>query len=95
MQIYAKEAGPHQRLAAEIYDELRTNIIENTFKEYQRTGFAWEQYDANNGQGSRSHPFTGVSSHHCRAGVADHACTVDESRNIDHGRAVLEEATPR
>lgn len=52
-QKYAKEAGPYQQQAAEIYDELRDNIVGNTFKVYERTGYAWEQYDAENGEGRR------------------------------------------
>jgi len=59
---YAAQEGPYQAKAQTIYEELRQNIIENVFKEYQRTGYVWEQYDANNGEGRRSHPFTGWTS---------------------------------
>ncbi|GAA5835928.1 hypothetical protein JCM5353_003090 [Sporobolomyces roseus] len=59
---YAKEPGPHQTLAGEIYSELRNNIIDNVYKEYERTGFVWEQYNANTGEGQRSTPFTGWTS---------------------------------
>ncbi|GAA6008227.1 hypothetical protein JCM11491_001936 [Sporobolomyces phaffii] len=59
---YAKEPGPHQALAGEIYSELRDNVINNVFKEYERTGFVWEQYDATTGEGRRSTPFTGWTS---------------------------------
>jgi mannosyl-oligosaccharide glucosidase len=31
-------------------------------QEYKRTGFVWEQYSAFDGQGKRSHPFTGWTS---------------------------------
>ena len=55
-------SGPYQQQAAEIYDELRTNIVKNVYKEYLRTGYTWEQYDALNGEGRRSHPFTGWTS---------------------------------
>ncbi|EIM90479.1 glycoside hydrolase [Stereum hirsutum FP-91666 SS1] len=58
-KTYMKEEGPYQQQALEIYDELRKNIISN---EYVRTGYVWEQYDANNGEGRRSHPFTGWTS---------------------------------
>ncbi|KAH8920581.1 glycoside hydrolase family 63 protein [Atractiella rhizophila] len=58
-KVYAKEPGVYQQKAATIYSELRNNLIENTFKEYGRTGYAWEQYDALTGEGRRSHPFTG------------------------------------
>ena len=48
-------------LAAEIYQELRKNVINNVFTEFKRTGFYWEQYSDVNGQGQRSKPFTGWS----------------------------------
>ncbi|GAA5950730.1 hypothetical protein JCM21900_000496 [Sporobolomyces salmonicolor] len=59
---YAKEPGPQQTRAAEIYAQLRDNVISNVYKEYERTGFVWEQYDANTGEGRRSTPFTGWTS---------------------------------
>ncbi|KAG0705211.1 glycoside hydrolase [Suillus ampliporus] len=59
---YAREEGPLQERAREIYDELRRNVVNNVFKEYQRTGYVWEQYDALTGGGRRSHPFTGWTS---------------------------------
>ncbi|KAF7322776.1 Mannosyl-oligosaccharide glucosidase [Mycena chlorophos] len=59
---YAVEEGPYRARAEQIYYELRKNIVNNVFKEYQRTGYVWEQYDSNTGQGMRSHPFTGWTS---------------------------------
>ncbi|KAG7092230.1 hypothetical protein E1B28_008596 [Marasmius oreades] len=59
---YAKEEGLYQEKAKQIYTELRKNVVDNVFKEYERTGYVWEQYDANNGEGRRSHPFTGWTS---------------------------------
>lgn len=61
-QTYAAQEGPFQARAQEIYDELRRNVVDNVFKEYQRTGYVWEQYDALTGEGRRSHPFTGWTS---------------------------------
>ncbi|TDL27204.1 glycoside hydrolase family 63 protein [Rickenella mellea] len=61
-KIYTKEPGPHQSRAREIYAELRGNVIGNVHKEYERTGYVWEQYDALTGEGKRSHPFTGWTS---------------------------------
>ncbi|KAF8226175.1 glycoside hydrolase family 63 protein [Tricholoma matsutake] len=61
-KTYASQPGPHQARAKEIYSELRNNIVENVFKEYQRTGYVWEQYDAITGQGKGSYPFTGWTS---------------------------------
>ncbi|KAL4074525.1 glycoside hydrolase family 63 protein [Scleroderma yunnanense] len=59
---YASVPGPYQKRAKEIYEGLRRNVIDNVFKEYQRTGYVWEQYDALTGEGRRSHPFTGWTS---------------------------------
>ncbi|KAI0340653.1 glycoside hydrolase [Trametopsis cervina] len=59
---YISEEGPYQDLAKQIYSELRKNVVDNVFKEYQRTGYVWEQYDPLTGEGRRSHPFTGWTS---------------------------------
>ncbi|KAG6334934.1 hypothetical protein ID866_4151 [Astraeus odoratus] len=59
---YAATEGPYQERAKEIYQELRRNVVNNVYKEYQRTGYVWEQYDALTGEGRRSHPFTGWTS---------------------------------
>ena len=61
-QKYAAVEGPYQEQAKKIYNELRTNIIDNIFKEYERTGYVWEQYNSQTGEGRRSHPFTGWTS---------------------------------
>ncbi|KAI9287289.1 glycoside hydrolase [Umbelopsis sp. AD052] len=59
---YMHVPGPYQEKAQQIYKDLRNNIIQNVFAEYKRTGFVWEQYSAFDGQGKRSHPFTGWTS---------------------------------
>ncbi|KAK7023769.1 mannosyl-oligosaccharide glucosidase [Favolaschia claudopus] len=59
---YAAQDGPYKGRAQEIYQQLRKNIVDNVFKEYERTGYVWEQYNALNGEGMRSHPFTGWTS---------------------------------
>ncbi|KAI0637226.1 glycoside hydrolase [Trametes polyzona] len=61
-KTYAAQEGPYQERAREIYAELRRNVVENVHKEYVRTGYVWEQYDALTGEGRRSHPFTGWTS---------------------------------
>ncbi|KAI8927969.1 glycoside hydrolase [Entophlyctis helioformis] len=59
---YANKPGPHQEQAQRIYQTLRTNIVENVYQEYVNTGYVWEQYSPHDGQGKRSHPFTGWTS---------------------------------
>ncbi|XP_020229851.1 mannosyl-oligosaccharide glucosidase GCS1 [Cajanus cajan] len=59
---YSKENGPYQDMAKAIYKELRSNLIRNIVRNYEETGFLWEQYDQNNGKGKGSHPFTGWTS---------------------------------
>ncbi|GAC93457.1 mannosyl-oligosaccharide glucosidase [Pseudozyma hubeiensis SY62] len=59
---YATTSGPHQQKAREIYEKLRSNVVDNTFKEYARTGYVFEQYNPTDGHGQRGYPFTGWSS---------------------------------
>ncbi|PWN54015.1 glycoside hydrolase [Violaceomyces palustris] len=59
---YAAQPGPYQAKARKIYDSLRSNVVRNVQKEYERTGFTWEQYNPTDGRGQRSHPFTGWTS---------------------------------
>ena len=47
--------------ASSIYTKLRRNLISNVIKEYQRTGYIWEQYDDRTGKGKGCKPFTGWS----------------------------------
>ncbi|GBE82451.1 Probable mannosyl-oligosaccharide [Sparassis crispa] len=61
-KTYGAQEGPYQQRSKEIYTELRRSVIDNVFKEYERTGYVWEQYDAVTGEGRRSHPFTGWTS---------------------------------
>ena len=38
------------------------NLVENIFREWQKTGFAWEQYNPDTGNGQRTQHFTGWTS---------------------------------
>lgn len=58
---FANLPGPHQDTASATYHELRTNLVENIFSQYRKTGYIWEQYDDMTGMGKGSHPFTGWS----------------------------------
>lgn len=59
---YSKENGPYQAKAKAIYEELRSNLIRNIVRNYQESGFLWEQYDQTKGKGKGAHPFTGWTS---------------------------------
>lgn len=48
--------------ATRIYTELRQNLVQNVFNEWERTGFAWEQYNPETGAGQRTQHFTGWTS---------------------------------
>ena len=53
--------GPNAAAAAVLYNELRTNVIDNVLRQYRTSGYIWEQYSDTTGQGKGSHPFTGWS----------------------------------
>lgn len=58
----ATVSGPHQEQAREMYSDLRKNLVENVFREWKKTGFAWEQYNPDSGNGQRTQHFTGWTS---------------------------------
>jgi mannosyl-oligosaccharide glucosidase len=43
------------------YGELRRSIIDMVVENYSRTGYIWEVYSGDDGQGFNNHPFTGWS----------------------------------
>ncbi|KAF2002759.1 glycoside hydrolase family 63 protein [Amniculicola lignicola CBS 123094] len=55
----ATQSGPFQHRCQNIYRNLRKNVVENVHKNWQDTGFAWEQYNADTGVGQRTQGFTG------------------------------------
>lgn len=61
-QDIAITPGPHQTQARDMYVKLRKNLVENVFKEWKATGFAWEQYNPDTGKGQRTQHFTGWTS---------------------------------
>jgi mannosyl-oligosaccharide glucosidase len=61
-QKYAQTPGPNQKLATELYSELRLNLIKTVYDEWVETGFAWEQYNPETGKGQRTQHFTGWTS---------------------------------
>lgn len=49
----------NQNAAAQLYTSLRDNILNNVGKQYEETGYLWENYKDDTGKGQGSHPFTG------------------------------------
>ncbi|EFC46349.1 glycosyl hydrolase family protein [Naegleria gruberi] len=45
----------------EVYNALRTNIIQTLYNEWRRSRTLYEQYNAQTGKGQGAHPFTGWS----------------------------------
>ncbi|RUS86055.1 hypothetical protein EGW08_006209 [Elysia chlorotica] len=58
---YSSVDGPYRERAKTVYTNLRKNLVTNIFKEYERTGYIWENYNDKTGEGKGSHPFTGWS----------------------------------
>ncbi|KAL9102254.1 MAG: hypothetical protein Q9163_002590 [Psora crenata] len=58
----ATSAAPLAKRAAELYTQLRKNLVETVYREWKRTGFAWEQYNPETGEGQRTRHFTGWTS---------------------------------
>ncbi|XP_028112068.1 mannosyl-oligosaccharide glucosidase GCS1 isoform X6 [Camellia sinensis] len=59
---YSKENGPYRDKAKIIYNDLRSNLIRNVVKNYQQTGYFWEQFDQKKGKGKGARVFTGWTS---------------------------------
>ena len=45
--------------ARQLYDGLRTNVVDTIVSSYLDTGYFWEQYHPEHGHGDRTHPFAG------------------------------------
>ncbi|CDK28708.1 unnamed protein product [Kuraishia capsulata CBS 1993] len=59
----AERVNPQAKsLAKKAYRELRENVVNNVYREYTRTGYAWEQYDEATGEGKRTKHFLGWTS---------------------------------
>lgn len=61
LKFYSTVDGPNKEKAGKIYTELRANIINNMVRNYETSGYIWEQYNDKTGRGQGSHPFTGWS----------------------------------
>lgn len=58
---YGSQPGPYSAEAKKIYLELRSNVVSNIINQYRRSGYIWEQYNDQTGEGSGCRPFTGWS----------------------------------
>lgn len=56
------QEGPFRETARDLYSRLRKNIVETVYKNWEETGFAWEQYNPETGKGQRTQHFTGWTS---------------------------------
>lgn len=45
-----------------MYTQLRKNLVDTVFMSWEKTGFAWEQYNPETGEGQRTQHFTGWTS---------------------------------
>jgi mannosyl-oligosaccharide glucosidase len=55
----AAESAAVRNKASALYAQLRANLLRTVVGGYEKTGFFWEQYDDESGEGIRGHPFTG------------------------------------
>lgn len=65
LQTYGEHPDASPKLkqrAAQVYRELRVNLVENVHANWEKTGFAWEQYDEATGKGQGVKHFLGWTS---------------------------------
>jgi len=55
----AHSSAAVKELASELYQNLRTALINTVLGEYSKTGWVYEQYNDKTGRGQKSRPFTG------------------------------------
>ncbi|KAG0691000.1 Processing alpha glucosidase I [Pichia californica] len=51
-----------KELANKVYIQLRENLVNNIYDNYESTGYAWEQYNEESGAGQRTRHFLGWTS---------------------------------
>lgn len=61
-QNIASQDGPFKAKAADLFTRLRKNLVDTVYKSWEETGFAWEQYNPETGEGQRTQHFTGWTS---------------------------------
>jgi mannosyl-oligosaccharide glucosidase len=83
----ALQKGPHQERAAALYAQLRVNLVETVYKSWEKTGFAWEQYNPESGEGQRTQHFTGWTSLVVKIMAMGDVNVADANANADAGKA--------
>ncbi|ODQ68055.1 putative mannosyl-oligosaccharide glucosidase [Nadsonia fulvescens var. elongata DSM 6958] len=58
----AKFSAEFRTRASKIYSQLRTNIVDNVFKQWEQTGYGWEQYNEATGKAQGVKHFLGWTS---------------------------------
>jgi len=58
--VSAKDVAVQQR-AKKLYEEIRSDVTGNIFRQWKATGFLFENYDSETGAGRGTRPFTGWS----------------------------------
>ncbi|NXN93795.1 MOGS glucosidase, partial [Rhinopomastus cyanomelas] len=56
---YSQAEGPQRERAADIYRELRHNLVANVYRQFTDSGFMWENYNDRSGRGQGCRPFAG------------------------------------
>uniref|UniRef100_A0A915DPE3 mannosyl-oligosaccharide glucosidase n=1 Tax=Ditylenchus dipsaci TaxID=166011 RepID=A0A915DPE3_9BILA len=56
---YSKTSVLFGSVCRELYVALRLNLVNNIVNQYQQTGFFWEHYNDQTGEGEGTRPFTG------------------------------------
>lgn len=59
LNYYSSLDGPYREQAKQIYNELKTNLINNVYDQYKNRNYFFENYDDQTGQGKGCYPFTG------------------------------------
>ncbi|KAJ2905292.1 putative glycoside hydrolase family 63 protein [Zalerion maritima] len=62
LQNLGQQEGPYQKRAQSLFNQLRENLVNTVFESWKETGFAWEQYNPETGEGQRTQHFTGWTS---------------------------------
>ncbi|CCU79720.1 mannosyl-oligosaccharide glucosidase [Blumeria hordei DH14] len=86
----AQTPGPYQEKCYNLYGRLRLNLVQTVFNSWSDTGFAWEQYNPENGKGQRTQHFTGWTSLVVKIMTLPHLDSLNQPADISTGSGALE-----